>query len=200
VGQPRRLRRRLTPLLPAWNKGRPGRPLQAEGLPHSDRNAGGCKDLAAEPRPARPPAALPECKLVVNPKAGEHPGSGVAKTFAGVAAPGRGAPARVGRSEFALAPLRAPAQLAPSTPSSFAGQQPLPAPARRIGKANPGKMENFVYQDALEVPAAGQDLRVQQDQAPWNGSGGKMAAQRAAHLNPERPAGEGRQPHGYLFG
>ena len=61
-------------------------------------------------------------------------------------------------------------------------------------------MENFVYQDAFEVPAARQDPRVQQDQAPRNGSGGKMAAQRAAHLNPERPAEERRQPHSYLFG
>jgi len=70
--------------------------------------------------------------------------------------------AGIGRIEFQFAPFGAPAEFAWF---AFGGEQTLPTAAGLIRKADPGKMENFVDQDAFEVSTLGQNSAIEQDQA-----------------------------------
>jgi len=164
---------------------------QGVGLPHvlSNKDRDGGREMALEPGSAVAAVELRKGELVVIAKSGEEPRGGIAETFAGVTAPGGGAACAIGTGELSFAPLRAPAEF---TPAELGLKNFFPTASGLVRQAQPGEMENFVDENAIEVVAIAKNLGVEQNEAARDGGRGKMRAEGAAKLDADGPAGEWR--------
>jgi hypothetical protein len=138
-------------------------------------------------------------ELIMRAEAGVKPRRGVAKTFAGIAAPAGSAPASVGTFQLGFAPLRAPTELTWRAGGELFAEHVFPAPTFFIRETHPGEVEQLVDQDALELPAAGQHFGVEENEPARNRGGRGMGTERAPHLDADRAAQERRQ-HGLAGG
>ena len=97
---------------------------------------------------------------------GEQPGRGIAETLAGILAPAAGATAAVGSGKLAFTPLGGPAQLARRARGDFPGEYVFERSALRIPQPQPGEMEQFVYENSIEVAAGAHERGFEQNLPP----------------------------------
>lgn len=112
-----------------------------------------------------------------------EPRGGIAKTFASIAAPGRGAALHIGGVNFLFSPFRAPTELTFFALANLSGELLLPRVALGVRQTYPGKVKQFVNQDALELARLGKDIGVEQNQAARDRSCRGMRSQRGTNFD-----------------